>query len=208
MVMIAIVDYGAGNLHSVVNALQFIGADCSVTKDADEIGRAQGVILPGVGSFEDALVNMKKSGLTEAVCVAATSGKPFLGICLGMQMLFESSEESPGVRGLSLLPGALYKIPADGVKVPHIGWNSLDIKKPDGIFEGLPQETFVYFVHSYYLKAGDMNDVAARTHYSVTIDAAVSRGNLFGVQFHPEKSGEAGLQMLRNFARLCGEDVK
>lgn len=206
--MIAIVDYGAGNLHSVVNALQFIGADCSVTKDADEIGRAQGVILPGVGSFEDALVNMKKSGLTEAVCVAATSGKPFLGICLGMQMLFESSEESPGVRGLSLLPGALYKIPADGVKVPHIGWNSLDIKKPDGIFEGLPQETFVYFVHSYYLKAGDMNDVAARTHYSVTIDAAVSRGNLFGVQFHPEKSGEAGLQMLRNFARLCGEDVK
>ena len=206
--MIAIVDYGAGNLHSVVNALQFIGADCFVTKDADEIGRAQGVILPGVGSFEDALVNMKKSGLTEAVCVAATSGKPFLGICLGMQMLFESSEESPSVRGLSLLPGALYKIPADGVKVPHIGWNSLDIKKPDGIFEGLPQETFVYFVHSYYLKAGDMNDVAARTHYSVTIDAAVSRGNLFGVQFHPEKSGEAGLQMLRNFARLCGEDVK
>lgn len=208
MVMIAIVDYGAGNLHSVVNALQFIGADCSVTKDADEIGRAQGVILPGVGSFEDALVNMKKSGLTEAVCAAATSGKPFLGICLGMQMLFESSEESHGVRGLSLLPGALYKIPADGVKVPHIGWNSLDIKKPDGIFEGLPQETFVYFVHSYYLKAGDMNDVAARTHYSVTIDAAVSHGNLFGVQFHPEKSGEAGLQMLRNFARLCGEDVK
>ena len=206
--MIAVVDYGAGNLHSVVNALDFIGAPCKVTKDAKDIEAAQGVILPGVGSFEDALNNMEKSGLTQAVCDAAKSGKPFLGICLGMQMLFDSSEESPGVKGLSLLPGALYKIPANGVKVPHMGWNSLEIKKPDGIFEGLPQDTFVYFVHSYYLKAENENDVCAKTFYSVSIDAAVSRGNLFGVQFHPEKSGEAGLQMLRNFVRLCGEEVK
>ncbi len=206
--MIAVVDYGAGNLHSVVNALKFIGVPCKVTKDAADIEAAQGVILPGVGSFEDALVNMEKSGLTQVVCDAAKSGKPFLGICLGMQMLFDSSEESPGVKGLSLLPGALYKIPANGVKVPHMGWNSLEIKKPDGIFEGLPQDTFVYFVHSYYLKAENESDVSARTFYSVSIDAAVSRGNLFGVQFHPEKSGEAGLQMLRNFARLCGEEVE
>ena len=205
---VAIIDYGMGNLRSVEKALHAVGAEAVITSDAEVIRSADKVILPGVGAFGDCMKNLEQYGLIPVIHETVESGKPFLGICLGLQLLFESSEESPGVKGLSLLPGALYKIPANGVKVPHMGWNSLEIKKPDGIFEGLPQDTFVYFVHSYYLKAENESDVSARTFYSVSIDAAVSRGNLFGVQFHPEKSGEAGLQMLRNFARLCGEEVE
>ena len=200
--MIAIVDYGAGNLKSVKNALDFIGAESVVTADAAIIESADGVILPGVGSFGDAMNSMNASGLTETVKAAAVSGKPFLGICLGLQLLFESSEESPDVEGLCVLKGKILKIPDVGLKVPHMGWNSLEIKKKEGIFKDTPQNTYVYFVHSYYLAAANEAEVAAKTFYGVSIDAAVSAGNLFGVQFHPEKSGDLGLQMLRNFVAL------
>ncbi|NLB36539.1 MAG: imidazole glycerol phosphate synthase subunit HisH [Clostridiales bacterium] len=207
--MIAIVDYGAGNLQSVHKALNYIGVKSQISSDGNFILSANGVILPGVGSFEDAMNCMKKSGLLESVKKAALSGKPFLGICLGLQLLFEHSEESPGAAGLGILKGKIRKIPACEVKVPHMGWNSLDIKKNEGIFKGIKQGTYVYFVHSYYLEAENKGEVAATAYYGVEIDAAVSKGALFGCQFHPEKSGEAGLIMLRNFAAICGgEDCK
>ena len=201
--MIAIVDYGAGNLLSVKNALDFIGAESLVTDKPEEIEAADGVILPGVGSFGDAMDCMRKSGLVEAVQTAATGGKPFLGICLGLQLLFESSEESPGVQGLGVLKGKILKIPDTGLKVPHMGWNSLEIKNNTGVFKDIPQNTYVYFVHSYYMAADKEADVAAKTFYGVSIDAAVAAGNLSGMQFHPEKSGDLGLRMLRNFTALC-----
>ncbi len=205
---IAIVDYGAGNLQSVKKALDFIGVSSVITKDAGQIRDAGAVILPGVGSFADAMASMHASGLTDTVLEAAHSGRPFLGICLGLQLLFEASEESPGVVGLGVLKGEIRRIPQqDGLKVPHIGWNSLAILQPDGIFQGIPQEAYVYFVHSYYLKAERQEEVAARTQYGVRIDAAVQRGRLCATQFHPEKSGRVGLQILRNFAAMCEEDA-
>lgn len=200
--MVAIVDYGAGNLQSVKNALNFIGAESLVTNNAEEIEAADGVILPGVGSFGDAMHSMRTSGLVGAVKAAATSGKPFLGICLGLQLLFESSQESPGVEGLGVLKGKILKIPDLGLKVPHMGWNSLKIANNTGIFKELPQEPYVYFVHSFYLSAANKDEVSATTQYGVAIDAAVAKANLFGTQFHPEKSGDAGIQMLRNFVAL------
>ncbi len=202
--MIAIADYGAGNLLSVLNALKHIGASCRVTADAAEIRAADGVILPGVGSFGDAMNSMSKSGLVDAVKAAALCGKPFLGICLGLQLLFERSEESPGVKGLGILKGEIRRIPDKGLKVPHMGWNSLDIKNSGGLYRGLAPEPYVYFVHSYYLAAADASQVSAKTVYGVSIDASVATGSLFGVQFHPEKSGDTGIQMLRNFHELCG----
>lgn len=202
--MIAIVDYGAGNLNSVKNALDYIGAESVITADAVKIESADGVILPGVGSFGDAMASMRASGLISTVKTAATSGKPFLGICLGLQLLFEGSEESPGVEGLGLLKGKILKIPEVGLKVPHMGWNSLEIKNNTGLFKDIPQNTYVYFVHSYYLTAADEAEVAAKTFYGVSIDAAVSAGNLYATQFHPEKSGDTGIQMLRNFVAMCG----
>ncbi len=201
--MIAIIDYGAGNLQSVKNALDFIGTQSVVTDKPQVIESADGVILPGVGSFGDAMASMRASGLVGAVKAAALSGKPFLGICLGLQVLFESSEESPGVEGLCVLKGKILKIPDSGLKVPHMGWNSLEIMNNMGVYKDIPQNTYVYFVHSYYLAAENEADVAAKTFYGVSIDAAVSVGNLFGMQFHPEKSGDLGLQMLRNFSALC-----
>jgi len=203
--MIAIIDYGAGNLNSVKNALDFVGAMSVIAGKADTVKAADGVILPGVGSFGDAMNSLRTSGLVEAVYAAATGGKPFLGICLGMQMLFESSEESPGVAGLGVLKGKILKIPDTGLKVPHMGWNSLEIRNKSAIFKGIPQDTYAYFVHSYYLKAEEEAQVAAKTFYGVAIDAAVAAGNLFGMQFHPEKSGDLGIQMLRNFTAICGE---
>ena len=180
---IAIVDYGAGNLQSVKKALDFIGAPSVITKDAEAIRAADTVIA------------------------AAQSGKPFVGICLGLQLLFEASEESPGVAGLGVLRGNILRIPQKGgLKVPHIGWNSLAITQPKGIFRGVPQGAYVYFVHSYYLQAADASEVAARTEYGVSIDAAVQRGGLCATQFHPEKSGRVGLQILRNFAAMAGEE--
>ena len=200
VVMIAIIDYGAGNLQSVKKALDYIGCQSEVTADAGFIKSADAVILPGVGSFADAMDSMKSRGLVSAVTDAAVSGRPFLGICLGLQLLFESSEESPNVAGLGVLKGKILKIPRKNkLKVPHIGWNSLKILQPYGIFRDIPQESYVYFVHSYYLAAENGSEVAARTVYGVDIDAAVQVGNLCATQFHPEKSGKIGLSILRNF---------
>lgn len=203
--MVAIIDYGAGNLSSVKKALDFLGAESEITKDRDKIMAASHIILPGVGSFGDAMDSMNRRGLTETVKEAALSGKPFLGICLGLQLLFESSEESPGVQGLGLLKGKIVEIPKDrGLKVPHIGWNSVSLKQTDGIFKGIDQNSYFYFVHSYYLKGADEDAVAATTDYGVEIQCAVQQGNLCATQFHPEKSSKTGLQVLKNFLAMEG----
>lgn len=205
--MIAVIDYGAGNLQSVVKALRFIGADVAVTADPEVLHAAGAAVLPGVGAFGDAMESLKASGMVDAIYDFVEAGKrPFLGICVGLQMLFEESEESPGVPGLGILPGKILRIPdAPGRKVPHMGWNDLTVLDRGGIFKGLPQHPYVYFVHSYYLRAGSPQDVAATTEYGVRIDAAVHRGNLYATQFHPEKSGRVGLQLLRNFISLVKE---
>lgn len=198
--MIAIIDYDAGNIESVRKALQFLGADTILTRDAHEILHADRIILPGVGAFGDAMEKLHYYGLVEVIHEAVESGIPFLGICLGLQLLFDSSEESPGVQGLSLLPGQVLKIPSQkDLKIPHIGWNSLMYPSEGTLFGGLPEEAYVYFVHSYFLKAQEPEIVKAVTQYGVTIHAAVEKGNLFGCQFHPEKSSRAGLKILKNF---------
>ena len=203
--MIAVIDYGAGNLQSVKKALDFIGCDNIATADPDEIAAADGIILPGVGSFGDAMEQLCSRGLDEVIRAEVKKGKPLLGICLGLQLLFDESEESPGVKGLGLLKGKIQRIPKqDGIKVPHMGWNSLEITNKSGIFEEVSSGEFVYFVHSYYLTAENESDVSARTFYSVSIDAAVCHENISAVQFHPEKSGECGLKMLRSFAKMVG----
>lgn len=198
--MIAVIDYGAGNLLSVKKALDYIGAENEITDDPKRILSASHIILPGVGSFGDAVESMKKKGLADVVRSAAEN-KRFLGICLGLQLLFDSSNESSGVKGLGVLQGDIVKIPRnDGFKVPHIGWNSVDIKKSDGIFKNIDNESYFYFVHSYYLKGAESDALAATADYGVKIECAVEKGLLAAVQFHPEKSGEAGLQLLKNFA--------
>ena len=200
MSYIAIVDYGAGNLMSVHNTLDYLGYENKIAASADVIENAAGVILPGVGAFPDAMAALEHSGLTEVVLKAA-KGKPFLGICLGMQMLFEESDEVRPCRGLGLLPGRIERIETS-LKLPQIGWNALDILRPNAMTEGLENGSYVYFVHSFMAKPSDENDLAAVTDYGTRVPAMVARGNLFGCQFHPEKSGEVGLQMLRNFAKL------
>ena len=203
--MIAIIDYGAGNLQSVRKALNHIGCENVATADADVIAAADGLILPGVGAFGDAMEQLRSRGLDEVIVREVKNGKPLLGICLGLQLLFEASEEAAGVKGLGLLKGKIQKIPKnEGIKVPHMGWNSLDIVNKSGIFEDVHDGEFVYFVHSYYLTAENESDVSARTFYSVPIDAAVCHENINAVQFHPEKSGECGLKMLRSFAKMVG----
>lgn len=201
--MIAIIDYGAGNIQSVYKAMKHIGCDTVVTRDKDVILNADGAILPGVGSFGDTMDTMEKYGIKDTVLEFIDSGKPFLGICLGLQLLFPESEESIGKKGLAVFDGAITKIPAEnGLKIPHIGWNSLNIIKKDGIFKGIEDNAYVYFVHSYFLKAANPDIVAAQTHYGVQIDAAVEYKNVIATQFHPEKSGEVGLKMLKNFADI------
>jgi len=201
--MIAIIDYGAGNLQSVKKALDFIGAENIITDDPNVILSADKVLLPGVGSFGDAMDSMHKSGLVETIKECALSGKPFLGICLGLQLLFEESEESPGVKGLGIFKGKIKKFSSDmGLKIPHIGWNSLEIKQNDTLFKDVPQNSYVYFVHSYYLHAEDENDIATVTNYGIDFHSAVGKNNVFATQFHPEKSGDVGLQILRNFASM------
>ena len=202
--MIAIIDYGAGNIQSVYKALKFIGADCKVTDNKEEIMSSDGAILPGVGSFGDTMDTMNSRNIKDTVIEFANSGKPFLGICLGLQLLFPESEESPGVKGLSIFEGKISKIPNQNgtLKIPHMGWNSITIKEKDGIFKGIEGEPYVYFVHSYYLDAKDKGIVAATTNYGVEIDAAVQRGNIIATQFHPEKSGDVGLKMLKNFVEM------
>lgn len=200
--MIAIVDYGAGNLMSVKKALDFIGEQSVITSDCKVIEAAERVILPGVGSFGDAMDSMRKKGLNKTVEHAALSGKPFLGICLGLQLLFKSSQESPSANGLGILSGNISLIPGNAqLKVPHVGWNSVETKPQSRLFAGIPSGSYFYFVHSYYLNGADSAVVAGKTNYGVEIECAIEKENLFATQFHPEKSGEIGLQLLKNFAK-------
>jgi len=199
--LIAIIDYGVGNLRSVEKALQFIGLKAETTSDIDTVRRADAVVLPGVGAFSDAVNSLEKHGMVDAVKEAVVQDKPFLGICLGMQLLFDYSEEGgENVKGLGLFGGAIKSLPQNvGLKVPHMGWNSL--KTSDSpLFVGLPENPYVYFVHSFYLEAKDRKLVEATCDYGVKIDAAIGRGRVFATQFHPEKSGETGLVILRNWA--------
>lgn len=201
--MIAVIDYGAGNLQSVLKALRFIGCEAQVINDRETLLKAGGAILPGVGSFGDAMDCLNRSGLREAIDEYVAAGKPFLGICLGLQLLFEESEESPGVKGLGLLPGKIVRIPnKTGLKIPHMGWNSLALQRRDGLFRKIEGEPYVYFVHSYYLRADRREDVSAIASYGVELDVAVQHQNLYATQFHPEKSGNVGLKMLKNFAAM------
>lgn len=197
--MIAIIDYDAGNLRNVEKAFHFLGYEAVVTDDPAAIESADHVVLPGVGAFGDCMASLQAKGLEPTIKKAVESGAPFLGICLGMQLLFEESEESPGVAGLGILKGRIRRIPDCGLKIPHMGWN--DIHCRGRLFEGLEQP-YVYFVHSYCLDAADKSIVSARADYGTEIEAAVESGNVFAAQFHPEKSGEAGLKMLSNFAQM------
>lgn len=201
--MIAIIDYGAGNIQSVYKALEYIGCDAFITNDKNKILKADGAVLPGVGSFGDTIDTMNSYGIKDTVIDFINSKKPFLGICLGLQLLFPYSEESPNAKGLGVFDGTIKKIPSgDGLKIPHIGWNSLEIKKENGLFKGIDKNSYVYFVHSYFLDAKDKRIVSAQTEYGVKIDAAIEKDNVFATQFHPEKSGETGLKILKNFADI------
>ena len=201
--MIGIIDYDAGNLKSVEKALPYLGKEVVVTRDPEQLRQADKVILPGVGAFGDAMAKLKEYHLDTLIREIADSGKPFLGICLGLQLLFEESEESPGVEGLGILKGKIKRIPdEDGLKVPHIGWNSLYLEHNGRLFQNIPENSYVYFVHSYYLEAQDPEIVKASTEYGVHIHASVEKGNVFACQFHPEKSSETGLQILKNFAEI------
>ena len=198
--MISIIDYGAGNLHSVKNALDFLGAESEITADSDKILSASHVILPGVGAFGDAMRRLETLCLTDTVRQAADGSRPFLGICLGLQLLFERSEECPDVRGLGIFRGNVARIPDCGLKIPHMGWNSITLTKPSRI---LPDgEPYVYFVHSYYIQPEDAGIVSADTEYGKRLDIAVERGNVFATQFHPEKSGDVGMDILKRFISL------
>ena len=203
--MIAIIDYDAGNLRSVEKALLSLGEEVLVTRDREELLAADKVILPGVGNFGDAMEKLKAYDLVRVIQELVERGKPFLGICLGLQLLFERSDEAPGVEGLGILKGEILRIPdKEGLKVPHIGWNSLHLQNEGRLFRDLPEGSYVYFVHSYYLKAENPQIVKATTEYGVTIDASVEQGNVFACQFHPEKSSRVGLRILENFAKLEG----
>ncbi len=201
--MIAIIDYDAGNIRSVEKALQFLGQEVKITRDREEILGADKVVLPGVGSFGDAMGKLHQYGLVEVIRQVAEKKTPFLGICLGLQLLFERSDESPGVEGLGILKGEILRIPeGEGRKIPHMGWNSLELRNQGRLFAGISGEPYVYFVHSYYLKARDEQIVKAATEYGVTIHASVEQDNIFACQFHPEKSSDTGLQILKNFVEL------
>lgn len=203
--MIAIIDYDAGNIKSVEKALLFLGQEAAVTRDPEAILGAEGVILPGVGSFGDAMGKLHAYGLADVIRKCVEREIPFLGICLGLQLLFESSEESPGVEGLHILKGRILRLPGDrGLKVPHIGWNDLHFPVKGRLFEGTEEGSYVYFVHSYYLQAADEGIVTATTEYGVTVHASVEKGNVFACQFHPEKSSDVGMGILRNFCKVCG----
>ena len=201
--MIAIIDYDAGNIKSVEKALKTLGQEVVVTRDADTLLNAEKVILPGVGSFGDAMSKLHAYNLVEVIKKVVEKKTPFLGICLGLQLLFESSEETPGVEGLGILKGKIVKIPENGeLKIPHMGWNSLHFQNQGRLFENLPQESYVYFVHSYYLQAKDESIVKATTEYSTCIHASVEKDNVFACQFHPEKSSDVGLAILKNFCEI------
>lgn len=198
--MIAIIDYDAGNIKSVTKAFQYLGEQVLLSRDPEVLLKADGVILPGVGAFGEAMQRLGESGLVEPVREIARKKIPFLGICLGMQLLFESSEESPGVEGLGILPGRIERFPSEaGLKIPHVGWNSLTYPSKGRLFEGIPENSYVYFVHSYYVRAAEPEIVMAASEYGVEFHASVEKDNVFGCQFHPEKSSDTGLAILRNF---------
>lgn len=203
--MVAIIDYDAGNLKSVQKALHKLGEDAVITREQNTILTADKVILPGVGSFGMAMEQIKRYRLDQVIHETVAAGKPFLGICLGLQLLFEGSEESGGVAGLGLLSGSIRKIPdKEGLKIPHIGWNCLSLQHNGRLFQGVPEQSYVYFVHSYYLQADDAQLVKAVTEYGIQIHASVEQGNVFACQFHPEKSSTVGLKILQNFIQLTG----
>lgn len=201
--MIAIIDYDAGNIRSVEKALKFLGQETAVTRDREVILKADKVVLPGVGAFGDAMEKLRQYGLEPVIREVAEAGTPFLGICLGLQLLFERSDETPGVPGLGILKGEILRIPeSEGLKIPHMGWNSLTYPNEGRLFRGIPEDSYVYFVHSYYLKAADESIVTAAAEYGTSIHASVEKGNVFACQFHPEKSSETGLKILKNFVEL------
>lgn len=200
--MIAVIDYGVGNLFSVEKALAVLSADVRVTSEEDVIRQADKIVLPGVGAFGDCMKNLEESGLIPVLMESVTAGKPLLGICVGLQILFDGSEESPGVRGLGLIPGMVKKIQAPGLKVPHMGWNSLAIREPRqqlDLFAGLAEKPYVYFVHSYHAVPEDPSVITSVTEYGEQLTASVAKGNIQATQFHPEKSGDVGLHILKNF---------
>lgn len=201
--MIAIIDYDAGNIKSVEKAVISLGEQAVITRDKEQILAADKVILPGVGAFGDAMDKIRSYGLEDVINEVVAKGTPFLGICLGLQLLFDSSEESEGVKGLGILKGKIVKIPdTEGLKVPQIGWNSLKFPNKGRLFEGIKEDSYVYFVHSYYLQAEDPSIVVATTDYAVNIHASVEKGNVFACQFHPEKSSDVGLKIIKNFIEL------
>ena len=201
--MVTVIDYGAGNINSVVKAIRLLGEEAVITSDKEKIESADKVILPGVGAFGDAMQKLHHLNLVEEIRRVAGRGTPFLGICLGLQLLFERSEESEGVEGLGILKGEILRIPAQpGIKVPHIGWNSLQYPREGRLFQGIEENAYVYFVHSYYLKAEEEGIVTATTEYGTHIHASVEKGNIFACQFHPEKSSSVGLTILKNFLSL------
>lgn len=204
--MIAIIDYDAGNIKSVEKALISLGEDVVVTRDSGVILQADGVILPGVGAFGDAMEKLHAYGLVEVIKQVVAKNTPFLGICLGLQLMFESSEETPGVEGLGILKGKIVRIPdGEGIKVPHIGWNSLTYPNQGRLYKDIPENSYVYFVHSYYLQAKEPEIVKAATEYGTYIHASVEKGNVFACQFHPEKSSSVGLKILENFIEIVKE---
>ena len=205
--MIAVIDYDAGNIKSVEKALQYLGEEACITRNKETLLNADKVILPGVGAFGDAMQKINGYGLYDIIHEICDKGTPFLGICLGLQLLFDSSEEAEGVKGLSLLPGRILRIPdSENLKIPHIGWNSLQFPNRGTLFQGIKEESYVYFVHSYYLKAKDESIVTATTEYGTKIHASVEKKNIYGCQFHPEKSSSVGLKILDNFIHVGREE--
>jgi glutamine amidotransferase len=206
--MTAIIDYDAGNIRSVEKALQALGEETIVTRSREQILKADRVILPGVGAFGDAMEKIRGYGLEEVIREVIAAHTPFLGICLGLQLLFERSEESRGVKGLGILKGEILRIPEKAdLKIPHIGWNSLTFPNQGRLFTGIPENSYVYFVHSYYLKAAEEKIVTAATEYGTVIHASVEKDNIFACQFHPEKSSETGLAILKNFISITRENL-
>ena len=204
--MLAIINYGAGNLRSVQTACEYVGEKAVITDNREEILNADRVILPGVGSFGSCIESIRKANLFDCIRQVTESGTPFLGICLGLQLLFEASDESPDAKGLGILKGRCVKIPqSDGVKIPHIGWNSITFPNPSPLFTGIEDGSFVYFVHSYYMQPNDKSVITAVCDYSASLPVALSRGNIHATQFHPEKSGDVGLKILKNFIDLRRE---
>ncbi len=204
--MLAIINYGAGNLRSVQKACEYVGEKAVITDNREEILNADRVILPGVGSFGSCIESIRKANLFDCIRQVTENGTPFLGICLGLQLLFEASDESPDAKGLGILKGRCVKIPqSDGVKIPHIGWNSITFPNPSPLFTGIEDGSFVYFVHSYYMQPNDKSVITAVCDYSASLPVALSRGNIHATQFHPEKSGDEGLKILKNFIDLRRE---